>query len=54
MSKLESDWLEAKRKYDRAVKDYGRGSRVAQARWQDMAEITARILRRDNRKRKAA
>ena len=53
MSKLESDWLEAKRKYDKAVKDYGRGSRVALTRWQDMAAITARILRRDMKRRAA-
>lgn len=47
---LDQLWLDAKRKYDAACKQYGTGSRVAQIRWQDMAAITARILRRNMRK----
>ena len=47
---LDQLWHEAKRKYDAAVAQYGKGSRVAQIRWQDMAAITARILRRNMRR----
>ena len=50
MSKLDRDWLEAKRKYDAACKQYGHGSRVAKIRWQDMMAITNRILRRNLRR----
>jgi hypothetical protein len=50
MSKLDRSWLDAKRKYDAAVAQYGKDSRAAKIRWQDMAAITARILRRNMRK----
>jgi len=50
MSPLDRSWLEAKQKYDAAVAQYGKGSRVAQIRWQDMMAITNRILRRNMRK----
>jgi hypothetical protein len=50
MSKLDRSWLEAKHKYDAAVAQYGKGSRVAAERQRDMRAITNRILRRDMRK----
>ncbi len=50
MSKLDRDWLDAKRKYEAACKQYGKGSRVAAERQRDMRAITNRILRRDMRR----
>lgn len=47
---LDQLWLDAKRKYEAACKQYGKGSRVAQIRWQDMMAITNRILRRNLRR----
>ena len=47
---LDQLWHEAKRKYEAAVAQYGKGSRVAAERQRDLAAITARILRRNMRK----
>jgi len=50
MSRLDREWLDAKRKYDAACKQYGKGSRVAAERQRDMRAITNRILKRNMRK----
>ena len=51
---LDKQYAQAKALYDSAVQQYGKGSRVANERAKDLAQIVNRILRRDNRKRKAA
>jgi len=53
MRKLDDQWLSAKREYDRLARLYGPRSERAKAAQSVMMEITARILRRDNRRRAA-
>ena len=47
---LDQLWLDAKRKYEAAVSQYGKGSRVAAERQRDMRAITNRILKRNMRR----
>lgn len=54
MKPLEDKWLNAKRAYDAAVKKRGSRSIEAAIHLKAMKDFTARILRRDMRKRKAA
>lgn len=54
MKPLEDKWLNAKRAYDAAVKKRGPRSIEAAIQLKAMKNFTARILRRDMRKRKAA
>ncbi|MCB0257154.1 MAG: hypothetical protein KDI55_25825 [Anaerolineae bacterium] len=55
---LDKLWLQAKAKRDSAAARHGNQSKVTRAYERDLAEITARIIRRDMRKtgnkRKAA
>ena len=55
---LDKQWLQAKAKRDSAASRHGEHSKVTRAYERDLAEITARIIRRDMRKtgnkRKAA
>jgi hypothetical protein len=53
MKTLDEQWLTAKAEYDRAKRDHGPRSIYAAMALRTLNEITARILRRDNRRRKA-
>lgn len=53
MKTLEAQWLAAKAEFDRLAKLHGPRSIKAKAAHAKMQQLTARILRRDNR-RKAA
>jgi hypothetical protein len=51
---LDDKYHAAKRAYDEAKEKHGKRSILASIALRDLRDITARILRRDNRKRKAA
>jgi hypothetical protein len=53
MKTLEDKWLAAKTEYDRAKRDHGPRSIHAAMALRELNNITARILKRDNRRRKA-
>ncbi len=51
---LDKQYTQARALYQSAVAQYGKGSRVANERAKDLAQIVNRMLRRDLRKGKAA
>lgn len=53
MTTLDTQWLDAKREYDRAKAQHGPRSIRARMAWERMHNLNKRILRRDNRKRAA-
>ena len=54
MKTLDEQWLKAKRERDNMTALHGPRSQRAKAAHERMMDLTARILRRDNRRRKAA
>ena len=54
MKTLDDKYHAAKRTYDAAVEKHGKRSIIAGIALRDLHDITKRIFKRDNRKRKAA